>query len=82
MPESSGRHSGRSTADLTYRHRSIQDLKTNYLGNRNPRLHTDETLIALSICAASDDTAKAAVEQLKNLKGSEVHSSVILSQID
>lgn len=60
----------------------IQDLKTNYLGNRNPRLHTDETLIALSICAASDDTAKAAVEQLKNLKGSEVHSSVILSQID
>ena len=60
----------------------IQDLKTNYLGNRNPRLHTDETLIALSICAASDDTAKAAVEQLKNLKGSEEHSSVILSQID
>ena len=60
----------------------IQDLKTNYLGNRNPRLHTDETLIALSICAATDDTAKAAVEQLKNLKGSEVHSSVILSQID
>ena len=60
----------------------IQDLKTNYLGNRNPRLHTDETLIALSICAASDDTAKAAVEQLKNLKGSEVHSSVILSHID
>ena len=54
----------------------------NDLGNRNPRLHTDETLIALSICAASDDTAKAAVEQLKNLKGSEVHSSVILSQID
>lgn len=60
----------------------IQDLKTNYLGNRNPRLHTDETLIALSICAATDDTSKAAVEQLKNLKGSEVHSSVILSQID
>ena len=60
----------------------IQDLKTNYLGNRNPRLHTDETLIALSICAATDDTAKAAVEQLKNLKDSEVHSSVILSQID
>ena len=35
----------------------IQDLKTNYLGNRNPRLHTDETLIALSICAATDETA-------------------------
>lgn len=60
----------------------IQDLKVHYLGNRNPRLHTDETLIALSICAATDDTAKAAVEQLKNLRGSEIHSSVILSQID
>jgi len=44
----------------------IQDLKTNYLGNRNPRLHTDETLIALSICAASDDTAKAAVERFRS----------------
>ena len=53
-----------------------------YLGNKNPRLHTDEILIALSICAASDDKAKKAIEQLKSLKGSEVHSSVILSQID
>ena len=60
----------------------IQDLKVRYLGNKNPRLHTDEILIALSICAASDDKAKKAIEQLKSLKGSEVHSSVILSQID
>lgn len=60
----------------------IQDLKIKHLGNRNPRLHTDEVLIALSICASTDPNAKAAVEQLQNLKGSEVHSSVILSQVD
>lgn len=60
----------------------IQDLKVKHLGNRNPRLHTDEVLIALSICAATDDKARRAMEQLQNLKGSEVHSSVILSQVD
>lgn len=60
----------------------IQELKISHLHNKNPRLHTDEVLIALSICAASDNTARQAVEQLKNLHGSEVHSSVILSQID
>ena len=60
----------------------IQELKVKHLGNRNPRLHTDEVLIALSICAATDDDAKAAMEQLQNLRGSEVHSSVILSQVD
>ncbi|MDD6734538.1 MAG: DUF1846 domain-containing protein [Lachnospiraceae bacterium] len=60
----------------------IQDLKVNHLGNRNPRLHTDEVLLALSICAATDDRAELAMEQLQYLKGSEVHSSVILSQVD
>ncbi|MBO4775574.1 MAG: DUF1846 domain-containing protein [Lachnospiraceae bacterium] len=60
----------------------IQDLKVKHLGNRNPRLHTDEVLIALSICAATDEDAKAAIEQLQNLRGSEVHSSVILSHVD
>lgn len=60
----------------------IQELKIKHLGNRNPRLHTDEVLIALSICAATDASAKAAIEQLQNLRGSEVHSSVILSQVD
>ena len=60
----------------------IQELKVKHLGNKNPRLHTDEVLIALSICAATDDNAKRAMEQLQNLKGSEVHSSVILSQVD
>ena len=60
----------------------IQTLKVNHLGNKNPRLHTDEVLLALSICASTDAQAKHAIEQLQNLKGSEVHSSVILSQVD
>lgn len=60
----------------------IQELKISHLRNKNPRLHTDEVLIALSICAATDDKARRAMEQLKKLKGSEVHSSVILSQVD
>lgn len=60
----------------------IQTLKTNHLGNKNPRLHTDEVLIALSICAATDEKAKRAIDQLKNLAGCEMHSSVILSQVD
>ena len=60
----------------------IQHLKTDHLGNRNPRLHTDETLIALSISAATTPTAELAMEQLSSLRGCEVHSSVILSQVD
>ena len=60
----------------------IQHLKTSHLGNRNPRLHTDETLIALSICAATNPTAELAMEQLNNLRGCEVHSTVILSPVD
>ncbi len=60
----------------------IQHLKVDHLGNRNPRLHTDEVLIALSICAVTDPMAERAMEQLGNLRGCEVHSSVILSQVD
>ncbi len=60
----------------------IQSLKVDHLGSSNPCLHTDETLIALSICAATDDNAKRAMEQLDKLRGCEVHSSVILSSID
>ena len=60
----------------------IQKLKTQIMGNHNPRLHTDEILIALSICAATSDIAKKALEQLKNLNGLEAHSSVILSRVD
>ena len=60
----------------------IQNLKVNHLGNTNPRLHTDEVLIALSICALTDYNAKIAMEKLALFRGAEVHSSVILSQVD
>ena len=60
----------------------IQHLKVDHLGNRNPRLHTDETLIALSISAATNPMAECAMEQLSKLRGCDVHSSVILSQVD
>jgi len=60
----------------------IQHLKVDHFGNRNPRLHTDEVLIALSICAATDPLAEQAMEQLDKLRGCEVHSSVILSSVD
>ncbi len=60
----------------------IQHLKVEHLGNRNPRLHTDEVLIALSISAATDPTAEKAMEQLYKLRGCEVHSSVMLSSVD
>ena len=60
----------------------LQSLKTNHLGSKNPRIHMDETLIALSICAASDEVAKKALEGLNELKGAEAHSSVILSPVD
>ncbi len=60
----------------------IQSLKVDHLGSINPRLHTDETLIALSICAATSEKAKLAMDQISKLKGCEVHSTVILSAID
>ena len=60
----------------------IQELKINHLGNKNPRLHTDETLIALSISAVNDEKAKLALNQLSKLKNCEMHSSVMLAQVD
>ena len=60
----------------------IQSLKCDYLGNHNPRLHTDEVLLALSICAATDERAAIAMKQLPLLKNCEVHSTVLLSQVD
>ena len=60
----------------------IQDLKVNHLGNHNPRLHTDEILVALSICAATNPTAEVAMQQLEKLRGCEAHSTVILSSVD
>ena len=60
----------------------IQKLKVGHLGNRNPRLHTDEVLIALSICAVNEPKAALALKQLEKLKCCEVHSTVILSSVD
>ena len=60
----------------------IQSLKCDYLGNHNPRLHSDEVLLALSICAATDERAALAIKQLPKLAGCEAHSTVILSQVD
>ena len=60
----------------------VQHLKIDHLGNHNPRLHTDEVLIALAITAASSETAKKAMDSLKELKCAELHSSVILSPVD
>ena len=60
----------------------IMNLKVQHLGNNNPRIHTDETLLALSICANTDDNTKKAMEQISSLRGCEVHSTVILSAVD
>ena len=60
----------------------IQTLKTRYLGSHNPRLHTDEVLIALSMSAATDPVAKKALDQLPKLRGCQVHTSVMLSDVD
>ena len=60
----------------------IQKLKVDHMGNHNPRLHTDEVLIALSICAVTDEYASRAMDELANLRGSEVHSTVILAHAD
>lgn len=60
----------------------IQNLKTKHLRNANPRLHTDEILIALSISAATNPTAALALKQLSKLKGAQAHASVILSHVD
>ena len=60
----------------------IQNLKVRYLGGKNPRLHTDEVLIALSLAACTDSNAKLALEQLPHLKGCQAHTSVMLSEVD
>ena len=60
----------------------IQKLKVEHMGSINPRLHTDEILLSLAVCAATDKKAKIAMEQLSSLRGSQFHSSVILSPVD
>lgn len=60
----------------------IQRLKTSYLGSKNPRLHTDEVLIALSMSASTNEEAQLALAQLPRLIGCQVHTSVMLSTVD
>ncbi len=60
----------------------IQHLKTEHLGSRNPHMHTDELLLALSICAVTDEYASRAMDELTALHGSEIHSTVILAHAD
>ena len=60
----------------------IQTLKVKYLGSKNPRLHTDEVLIALSTSAYKNPNARIALDQISKLKGCEVHTSVMLSMVD
>jgi uncharacterized protein (UPF0371 family) len=60
----------------------IQQLKVEHMGSLNPRLHTDEVLISLSVSAVTNPTAKKAIDQLGKLKGAELHSTVVLSHVD
>lgn len=60
----------------------IQTLKTAHLGSRNPRLHTDEVLIALSVSASDDDAARRSLAALKSLAGCDVHTTTILGEVD
>lgn len=60
----------------------IQKLKVNYLGSKNPRLHTDEVLIALSVSAATDPYAQKTLDQIPKLKGCQAHTSVMVSSVD
>ena len=60
----------------------IQKLKLDYLGSKNPALHLDETLIALSMSAATDPNARMAMEQLPKLRTCQVHTSVLLAHVD
>ena len=60
----------------------IQTTKVTYLHGHNPRLHTDEVLVAISMMSLIDENCKLALEQLPNLKGAQVHSTVMLSEVD
>ena len=60
----------------------IQKTKVEYLGGNNPRLHTDEVLVALSVLSQADDNCRRALEQLPQLQGCQVHSTVMLSEVD
>ena len=60
----------------------IQKTKIEYLGGKNPRLHTDEVLVALSVLSENDDLCRRALEKLPELRDCQVHSTVMLSEVD
>ena len=60
----------------------VQKTKTEYLGAKNPRLHTDEVLVALSVLSQHDENCRRALEQLPRLRDCQVHSTVMLSEVD
>jgi uncharacterized protein (UPF0371 family) len=60
----------------------IQKTKVTYLHGRNPRLHTDEVLVALSLLSNHDENCQRALDQLPKLNGCQVHSTVMLSEVD
>ena len=60
----------------------IQHTKVSYLGGHNPRLHTDEVLVALSVLSQVDENCRHALEQLPKLRGCQVHCTVMLSEVD
>ena len=60
----------------------IQKTKIEYLGGNNPRLHTDEVLVALSVLSQHNDDCRRALTQLPELRGCQVHSTVMLSEVD
>ena len=60
----------------------IQRTKVSFLHGKNPRLHTDEVLVALSMMSVKDENCRLALEQLSKLDGCQVHSTVMLSEVD
>ena len=60
----------------------IQKMKVSFLHGNNPRLHTDEVLVAISMLSSTEENCKKAIAQLPKLKGCQVHSTVMLSEID
>lgn len=60
----------------------IQHTKTRYLRSNNPRLHTDEVLVALSVLSTHDENCRRALEKLPELYGCQVHSTVMLGEVD
>ena len=60
----------------------VQKTKIEYLGGKNPRLHTDEVLVALSVLSKDDENCRKALEQLPSLRDCQVHTTVMLSEVD